>query len=214
MIAPERRAVAVRPAGGPGGRRPSRGGSRRRTATPGLADDAVSIPIPHERICGMIPGHRGDPVCSRLGAADAPVAVVVPLGNRLRSGGCGSRRCRHRTAREHDHLRRGAPRQHSIQRVGLTPVDGEPVLLPNGDDPSRVPAAVPRREPLGRVVVDLLVPVHAWAGQREVQQVSGEPPLRRSIGGAQPAVVRLRASDEVLDVGLGVAGEPTPRIGP
>ena len=55
----------------------------------------------------------------------------------------------------------------------------------------RKPAAVPRREPLCPIVVDLLVSIHARSRQREVQQIGGEPP----------------------PVGLGRAREPTSRVG-
>ena len=55
---------------------------------------------------------------------------------------------------------------------GFTSVDGKPVLLADGDDSVGEPAAVAVGKPLGGVVVALLVPVHAGAREREIEQGS------------------------------------------
>ena len=102
-------------------------------------------------------------------------------------GNAGRRRGRGRdlAAREHDQLRRGATRQHLVQRIRLAPVDGECVSLPDRNHSDREPAAILRRLPLGRVGVDLLVAIHARAGQRQVQQVGREAATGRNVRGAQ-----------------------------
>ena len=51
------------------------------------------------------------------------------------------------------------------------------------------------------------MPVHAGAGQGEVEQVAGEGAPGVAVGGAEAAVVRLAAGDDVFDVGLSDAGE-------
>ena len=63
------------------------------------------------------------------------------------------------------------------------------------------------RQPLGRVVVSLLVPVQRRGGERQIVQVGREAPAHGGAGGAQPGVVRLRYGDHVLDVGLAEALE-------
>ena len=103
--------------------------------------------------------------------------------------------------------------EHGFQCARLAPVDGENVLLPHLDDPTCKPAPVPFRQPLGRVLVALLVPIHPRTGERQIQRVVGEPALGVRAGGAQPAVMRLGTSHDVLDVGLPLRVKPLPRIG-
>ena len=93
------------------------------------------------------------------------------------------------------------------------PIDGEIVLAANLDDAVRKPAPVHGRQPAGGVVVTLVVAVETRFGQSEIEQVRRETPTRAWIGGAQPAVVRLGASDDMLDVGLAGVGEVLQRIG-
>ena len=107
---------------------------------------------------------------------------------------------------------RAATRQHLVQRVRLALVDGQTVSLPDRDHPGREPAAVLRRQPLGRVVGDLLVAIHARPRQRQVQQVAREATPGRWVCSAQAAVVRLGPSHHVLDVRVGLARKPTPRV--
>ena len=109
----------------------------------------------------MVARHRRDPVGPSLRATDATVPVVVPRGDRLGNRSRGRGRRWHRATRERDQLRRGAAGQHLVQRVRFTLVDGEPIPLPDRDHPRREPAAVLRRQPLGRVEGHLLVAIHA-----------------------------------------------------
>ena len=145
----------------------------------------------------MVARHRCDPVRSSLRATDAAVPVVVPRGDRLGSANHG--RGRDLTTCERDQLRRGAARQHLVQRGRLAPVDGQTVVLPDIDHPRLEPAAVLPRQPHGCVAVDLLVAVHARTRQRQVQQVGREPATGSRIRSAQPAVVCLGTSHHVLD---------------
>ena len=96
--------------------------------------------------------------------------------------------------RERDQLRRGAARQHLVQRVRLAPVDGQAVSLPDRDHPGRGTssgsAAGPTRPCRGSTF--------SWrftrARQREVQQVGREAATSRKVRGAQAAVVSFGAS--------------------
>ena len=74
--------------------------------------------------------------------------------------------------------------QDSVYRIRLGTVDGKTVLPADLDGPVNVPASVQVGEPLGRVVVALLVAVDAWRRQREVQEVRGELRLGCRAGGA------------------------------
>ena len=77
----------------------------------------------------------------------------------------------------------------------------------------RKPAPVPFRQPLGRVLVVFLVPIHRRTCERQIQRVIGEPAPGVRAGGAQPAVMRLGTGHQVLDVGLPLRVKPLPRIG-
>ena len=92
--------------------------------------------------------------------------------------------------------------QNAAQVVGFSPVDGQVVLPAHGNDGSGEPTAVVLRQPLGRVVVSLPVPVQVRGGERQVVQVGREAPAHGGTGGAQPGIVRLGYGDDVLDVGL------------
>ena len=105
------------------------------------------------------------------------------------------------------HLRAGAPGQHAAGGVGLGLVHREIVLAFDLHDPIHVPALVQGRQPFGQVLGDLLVPVHTGAGQGEVEQVVGEGAPGVAAGGAEAAVVRFAAGDDVFDVRLADAGE-------
>lgn len=163
--------------------------------------------------------HRCDPVPARLGARDAAVAVVVVAPERIavavaarpcrrRHGRCrGRRRLRGRALVGEHHGGAAAAAQHAAGGVGLGLVHREIVLALHLHDLVHVPALVQRRQPLRQVLVDLLVPVHAGAGQGEVEQVAGEGAFGVAVPAAQAAVVRLAAGDDVLDVGVSDAGE-------
>ena len=103
--------------------------------------------------------------------------------------------------------------ENGFQCARLAPVDGENVLLPHLDDPTCKPAPVPLRQPLGRVLVVFLMPIHRRTCERQIQRVIGEPALGVRAGGAQPAVMRLGTGHQVLDVGLPLRLKPLPRIG-
>ena len=106
-----------------------------------------------------------------------------------------------------------APGENGFQCARLAPVDREVVLPSYLDDPTRKPAPVPFRQPLGRVLVVFLVPIHARTCERQIQRVIGEPAPGVRTGGAQPAVMRLGTGHQVLDVGLPLRVKPLPRIG-
>ena len=93
------------------------------------------------------------------------------------------------------------------QGVALAAVDRQAVGPFHVDDPTCEPAAVHRRQPVGGVVVALFVAVHGRSCERQVSRVFGELPPGRSVGLAEPAVVRLGPGDDVLDVGLRVGVE-------
>ena len=131
MIAPQRRAVAVRSA--PGSRRPRR---RRRTCrrhapAAGLAHHAVGVAVPHERMRRMVARHRSDPVRSSFRAADAAVPVVIPRGDLLWNAGRSRGRGRDLATRARDQPHRGASCQYLVRRVRLASVNGQPVALPD-----------------------------------------------------------------------------------
>ena len=79
----------------------------------------------------MVARHRRDIVRSSFRATDAAVPVVVPRGDHLGNAGRRRGRSRNHATRERDQLRRGATRQHLVQRVRLTLVDGQAVSLPD-----------------------------------------------------------------------------------
>ena len=97
--------------------------------------------------------------------------------------------------------------QHAARGVGFGLVHREIVLALDLHDPVHVPALVQGRQPLRQVLVDLLVPVHAGAGQGEVEQVVGEGAPGVAAGAAEAAVVRLATGYDVFDVRLSDAGE-------
>ena len=103
--------------------------------------------------------------------------------------------------------------ENGFQCARLAPVDGENVLLPHLDDPTCKPAPVPLRQPLGRVLVVFLMPIHRRTCERQIQRVIGEPAPGVGAGGAQPAVMRLGTGHQVLDVGVPLRVKPLPRIG-
>ena len=78
---------------------------------------------------------------------------------------------------------------------------------------SRRTCRVRFREPLGHVVVALLVTVYAGRRQSEVQQVGAELGPGSRTGGAEAAVVGFGAGDDVLNIRLLDAFEPCPRVG-
>ena len=92
-------------------------------------------------------------------------------------------------------------------------VDGELVFPAHLHHPVNVPALIQVGQPLAGVFGHLLVAVDAGRCQREVQDVGGEPVPCFRVGGAQAAVMGLRARHDVLDVGVPHAVEPGPRVG-
>ena len=72
----------------------------------------------------------------------------------------------------------------SVYRIRLGTVAGKTVLPADLNGPVGVPASDQVGEPLGRVVVALLVAVDAWRRQREVQEVRGELRPGCRAGGA------------------------------
>lgn len=112
------------------------------------------------------------------------------------------RRCRRRHRRRRStsvgeyHLCTGAGVQHPLGDRCLGPVHRQIVLALDLHDPIHVPALVQGRQPFGQVLVDLLVSVHAGAGQGEVKQVVGEGAPGAAVGGAEAAIVRFAAGDD------------------
>ena len=76
-----------------------------------------------------------------------------------------------------------------------------------------VPALVQFWEPLSRVVVALLVTIHAGRRQREVQEVGCELRPGCWAGGTEAAVVGLGAGDDVFYVCSLDALEPCAGVG-
>ena len=174
---------------------------------------AIAVPIIHVDVCGMtgVDGGNAMPACLRAG--DAAVAVVVielegaatsftrkDRGRWCEWGPDGSRR-RPLTPMH-------SPSGYAFQHVSFTWVDGEGIALAHLDDAARKPAVVEVREPFRRVLRALMGAVDRGAGQGQVEQVTGKLPPGGGVRRAQPAVMGLRAGDDVLDVGLGGAGEP------
>ena len=149
----------------------------------------------------------GDAVTPRLRAGDAAVPVVIVAlkgiaGLPASRSGNGRHRL-DRTTLLYRHCGRCAARQDALQHVALALIDGEGVSLTHLDYAAREPAVVQIGEPFRRAPAALLRTVHRRAGQRQVQQVGSEPPLRGGIRCAEAAVVGLGACGDVLDVGLG-----------
>ena len=96
---------------------------------------------------------------------------------------------------------------------GLSAVDGEPVFAAYLQGSVDVPALVQIREPLGNVVVALLVPVYTGRCQRAVQEVGGELRPGCWAGGTEAAVVGLGACDDVFDVRFLDGREPSAGVG-
>ena len=101
--------------------------------------------------------------------------------------------------------------QGSLKGCLLPPVDAQSILELHLDDGFRKPACIDPRHPLPGVL-RTLPGVHAGIGEGQVQQVVGEPPLRRRIRRAQARVVGLAQGDHVLDVGLSKAAVDPPCI--
>ena len=180
-----------------------------------FAGPAVSIPV-HLAGIGAMPSR--DPArvhpAQRRAVGEGPALAPTTgwscrrwFGVRLRR----SRGARPRSRRSHCHG--VALGENGFQCARLAPVDGENVLLPHLDDPTCKPAPVPFRQPLGRVLVVFLVPIHRRTCERQIQRVIGEPAPGVRAGGAQPAVMRLGTGHQVLDVGLPLRVKPLPRIG-
>ena len=181
-----------------------------------FARPAVSIPVHLAGIGAMSSRHaaRVHPA-QRRAVGEGPALCLLLnsttgwscrrwFGVRLRR----SRGARPRSRRGHRHG--VALGENGFQCARLAPVDGENVLLPHLDDPTRKPAPVPFRQPLGRVLVVLLVPIYRRTCERQIQRVIGEPAPGVRAGGAQPAVMRLGTGHQVLDVGLPLRGQTTP----
>ena len=84
MIAPQRRAVAVRPAPGSGRARRCRRTCRGRATAAGLTHHAVAVP--HERICGMVACHRCDLVKVAGFALQAAAAETERVAAKVQEG--------------------------------------------------------------------------------------------------------------------------------
>ena len=91
-------------------------------------------------------------------------------------------------------------REQSGERVPFSGIDAQPVFELDGDDPLREPGAVSGRHPPSSVPITLLYSVHRRIRDREVVEVARDVP---SPTVADAAVVRLRKSDDVLDVRRG-----------
>ena len=178
-----------------------------------FARPAVSIPV-HLAGIGAMPSW--DPAwvhpTERRAVGERPASgLVIRWASRVRFR---VRSVSWRAARpRRDHRYRTASRQQAFQDPDLSPVDREVVLPSYLDDTTRKPAPVPFRQPLGRVLVALLVPIHPRTCERQIQRVVGEPALGVRAGGAQPAVMRLGTGHQVLDVSLPLRLKPLPRIG-
>ena len=174
------------------------------TSAAGLTHDAIAIAVSHVGIGWMVTMHRGNAVRAGFRAGDPTVAVVVPLCDLSRQlAGTPARidALRHASATT-DKGGRRAGGKHPVQGVGLLAVNGQAVLLANANDALREPALVPVRQPFGGVTGAFLSTIHPRTGQGQIQEVRGEAPARLGRGGTQPAVMRFRPRDDVLDVGL------------
>ena len=206
-VAAESRAAAVLPVQAAG--RYSRYGL--------LTDNAVAVTVSHILIGGMAAGHRCDAVPAGFGAGDAAVAVVVVAAKwiaiaiaaraRRRRRRCGWRRRGRRAWFGKLHGGAAAAGQHPFCGCGLGPVHREIVFAFDHHDLVHVPARVQGGQPLGYVLVDLLVSVHTGAGQGEVKQVASECAPGVVVGGAEAAVVGFAAGDDVFDVSFAAVGE-------
>ncbi len=178
-----------------------------------FAGPTVSIPV-HLAGIGAMPSW--DPAwvhpTERRAVGERPASgLVIRWASRVRFR---VRSVSWRAARpRRDHRYRTASRQQAFQDPDLSPVDREVVLPSYLDDTTRKPAPVPFRQPLGRVLVVLLVPIHRRTCEGQIQRVIGEPAPGVRAGGAQPAVMRLGTGHQVLDVGLPLRVKPLPRIG-
>ena len=182
-----------------------------------LTHNAVAVTVSHILIRGMAARHRCDAVPAGFGAGDPAVPVVVVAAKwiaiaiaarrRRRRGRCGWRRRWRRAWFGKLHGRAAAGGQHPYCGCGLGPVHRKIVLAFDHHDLVHVPALVHGRQPLGYVLVDLLVSVHAGAGQGEVEQIASECAPGVAVGGAEAAVVAFAAGDDVFDVSFAAVGE-------
>ena len=159
----------------------------------------------------MTTRHRRDAVRPRLGARDAAIVIVVVQLKRIaafrRRRRCRWRRRWRRALIGELHGGAGAGGQHLLRSRGLGLVHREIVLALDQHDLVHVPTLVQGRQPFGQVLGDLLVSVHAGAGQGEIEQVAAESLPGGAVHGAQAAVMRFAAGDDVFYVGLAGAGE-------
>lgn len=134
-------------------------------------------------------------------AGDPPIAIVVvffqdrivPSLLRHRGG---------MTYAPHRHGRGFASRQDMFNRIGLSGINGEPVLASNLQGSSRIPAGIHLWNPFGEIFRRFPVPVCRGAGQRQVQQVSRKLSLDLSAPGTKATVVGLGQRNDMLDIRL------------
>ncbi len=180
-----------------------------------FAGPTVSIPV-HLAGIGAMPSRNPAWVhlTERRAVGEGPaLASTTGLSCRLWFGVRLRRSRGTRPPSRRSHCHGVALGENGFQCARLAPVDGENVLLPHLDDPTCKPAPVPLRQPLGRVLVVFLMPIHRRTCERQIQRVIGEPAPGVRAGGAQPAVMRLGTGHQVLDVGLPLRVKPLPRIG-
>ena len=183
-----------------------------RVLCPLLTHHAIAVPVIHVNVCGMTGVDGGNAMAARFRAGDAPVAVVVieleGIASSRTRGDRDRRRNRSRAEVVDVQRRRCTPGQDAFQHVSLTRVDGEGIALAHLDHATREPAVVEVWEPFRCVLRALLGAVDRGARQGQVEQVAGKLTPGGGVRCAQAAVMGLRAGNDVLDVGLGGAGEP------
>ena len=116
--------------------------------------------------------HKQRRRCPRLACIDWPDARAAPAR-------CHAAPGRRRALIGELHGGAAAAGQHAARGVGLGLVHREIVLALHLYHLVHVPALVQRRQPLRQVLVNLLVPVRAGAGQGEVEQAAGKSPRWR-----------------------------------
>ena len=174
-------------------------------------DDVVDAVV-HSRISRMSSVHWRNSRCSRFGACNSSVAVCIPLlpvaTRRLRGlclrlwlrlllWLCLRLRLRLLLYRlrllsywtGEYHANRRTAQQRSFKRGSFATIHCQSIFEFDVDDRVRVPADVQCRSPFCKVLAALLMSVHTWRCEREIQQVIGKGSTCSCAGAAKPTIV-------------------------
>jgi len=122
-----------------------------------------------------------------LASAQVIRPLPVPLRNlsrQLVGPPAGSNALRHGSATTHKRCR-GARRQHLVERVGLTAINCQAILLADTKHSVRKPAPVAIRQPCGGIT-GVLLSIHPRTREGQIQEVRGETRLVSVVAAHKP----------------------------